>query len=94
VRAGPVSAVVAEVAELRRQRPFCEVPWSASFYRSPSPGAKSFVEVGDEIKAGETICISSAMKIPTKLSRQVRYRHQSEVITAVVEYGQPLFVIE
>ncbi|MFZ2218885.1 MAG: biotin/lipoyl-containing protein, partial [Rhodoferax sp.] len=61
-----------------------------------SPGAKAFVEVGDEIKAGETICIVEAMKILNEIEAD-----KSGTVTKVmcdngqaVEYGQPLFVIE
>jgi acetyl-CoA carboxylase biotin carboxyl carrier protein len=67
-----------------------------TFYRSASPGAKSFVEIGDSIKAGETICIIEAMKILNEIESD-----KSGVVTEVhcengqaVEYGQPLFTIE
>jgi acetyl-CoA carboxylase biotin carboxyl carrier protein len=71
-------------------------PMVGTFYRSASPGAKSFVEIGDSIKAGETICIIEAMKILNELESD-----KSGVVTQVhcengqaVEYGQPLFTIE
>jgi acetyl-CoA carboxylase biotin carboxyl carrier protein len=67
-----------------------------TFYLSSSPGAKAFVEVGDAIKQGETICIVEAMKILNEIEAD-----QSGTVTKVmcengqaVEYGQPLFVIE
>ena len=66
-----------------------------TFYRSASPGAKSFVEVGDAIKAGETLCIIEAMKILNEIEADV-----SGTVAKIlcdngqaVEYGQPLFVI-
>jgi acetyl-CoA carboxylase biotin carboxyl carrier protein len=67
-----------------------------TFYRSSSPGAKAFVEVGDTIKAGDTICIIEAMKILNEIEAD-----KSGTVTKAhcengqaVEYGQPLFIIE
>ena len=71
-------------------------PMVGTFYRSASPGAKAFVEVGDSIKVGETVCIVEAMKILNEIEAD-----KSGTILKVlcengqaVEYGQPLFVIE
>ncbi len=71
-------------------------PMVGTFYRSPSPGAKSFVEVGSQVKEGETICIIEAMKILNEIEAD-----KSGTITRIlcengqaVEYGQPLFMIE
>ena len=70
-------------------------PMVGTFYRSASPGAKAFVEVGDQIKQGETICIVEAMKILNEIESD-----KSGTIAKIlcdngqaVEYGQPLFVI-
>jgi acetyl-CoA carboxylase biotin carboxyl carrier protein len=67
-----------------------------TFYRSPSPGAKAFVEVGSTVKEGETVCIIEAMKILNEIEAD-----KAGTITQIlcengqaVEYGQPLFVIE
>lgn len=71
-------------------------PMVGTFYRSASPGAKVFVEVGDSIKEGETVCIIEAMKILNEIEAD-----KSGTVTQIlcengqaVEYGQPLFVIE
>lgn len=71
-------------------------PMVGTFYRSASPGAKSFVEIGDSIKVGQTVCIIEAMKILNEIESD-----KSGVVTQIlcengqaVEYGQPLFVIE
>ena len=71
-------------------------PMVGTFYRSSSPGAKAFVEVGDSIKVGETICIIEAMKILNEIEAD-----KSGTVTQIlcdngqaVEYGQPLFTIE
>jgi len=71
-------------------------PMVGTFYRASSPGAKPFVEVGSQIKEGETICIIEAMKILNEIEAD-----KSGTVTRIlgengqaVEYGQPLFVIE
>ena len=71
-------------------------PMVGTFYRSSSPGAKSFVEVGSQVKEGDTICIIEAMKILNEIEAD-----KSGTITKIlaengqaVEYGAPLFIIE
>lgn len=71
-------------------------PMVGTFYRSSSPGAKPFVEVGSQVKEGETVCIIEAMKILNEIEAD-----KSGTVTRIlgengqaVEYGQPLFVIE
>jgi acetyl-CoA carboxylase biotin carboxyl carrier protein len=70
-------------------------PMVGTFYRSPSPGAKHFVEVGDTVKSGDTICIIEAMKLLNEIECD-----KDGVIKAIlvengqpVEYGEPLVVI-
>ena len=71
-------------------------PMVGTFYRSASPGAKPFVEVGDIVKEGDTICIIEAMKILNEIESD-----KSGVVSKIlcqngqaVEYGQPLFLID
>lgn len=71
-------------------------PMVGTFYRSPTPGAKFFVEVGHRVEAGDTLCIIEAMKILNQIEAD-----KAGVITKImvenaqpVEYNQPLFVIE
>jgi len=71
-------------------------PMVGTFYRSSSPGAKSFAEVGQQVKEGDTICIIEAMKILNEIEAD-----KSGTITKIlaengqaVEYGAPLFIIE
>jgi len=72
-----------------------KAPMVGTFYRSPSPDAKVYVEVGQAIKEGETICIIEAMKLMNEIESDA-----SGVVKAIlvengqpVEYGQPLFII-
>jgi acetyl-CoA carboxylase biotin carboxyl carrier protein len=71
-------------------------PMVGTFYRSSSPGAKSFAEVGQQVKEGDTICIIEAMKILNEIEAD-----HAGTITKIlaengqaVEYGAPLFIIE
>lgn len=70
-------------------------PMVGTFYRSPSPGAEAFVQVGQTVKEGETLCIIEAMKLLNEIESDA-----SGVIKAIlvengepVEFGEPLFVI-
>ena len=72
-----------------------KAPMVGTFYRSPSPDAKPFVEVGQSVKEGDTICIIEAMKLMNEIEADA-----SGVVKAVlvengqpVEYGQPLFIL-
>jgi acetyl-CoA carboxylase biotin carboxyl carrier protein len=70
-------------------------PMVGTFYRAPSPGAKAFVEVGQSVNSGDTLCIIEAMKLLNEIEAD-----QGGVIKAIlvengqpVEYGEPLFII-
>jgi len=71
-------------------------PMVGTFYASPAPGAKPFVQVGDEIKVGQVLCIIEAMK----MMNQIESEKEGRVVSVLarngepVEFGQPLFVIE
>ncbi|CAN7529746.1 acetyl-CoA carboxylase biotin carboxyl carrier protein [Acidovorax facilis] len=99
----PPASAAAQVAELPAPSApavpaghIVKSPMVGTFYRSSSPGAKAFVEVGSQVKEGETICIIEAMKILNEIEAD-----KSGTVTRIlgengqaVEYGQPLFVIE
>jgi len=71
-------------------------PMVGTFYRSSSPGAKPFVELGSQIKEGEPICIIEAMKIMNEIEADKSGR-VTEILAEngqAVEFGQPLFIIE
>ncbi len=73
-----------------------ESPMVGTFYRSSSPGAKSFVEVGQSVKAGDTLCIIEAMKILNQIEAEVSGTVRAVLVEngQPVEYGEPLVVIE
>jgi acetyl-CoA carboxylase biotin carboxyl carrier protein len=71
-------------------------PMVGTFYRSPSPGSPSFVEVGQAVTKGQTLCIIEAMKLLNEIESDA-----TGVVKSIlsengqpVEYGQPLFIIE
>ena len=95
----PAAAAGAEGAAAPKTRPNEHVvtaPMVGTFYAAPSPGAKPFVEIGDEVKVGQVLCIIEAMKMMNQIESDKAGR-----ITSImarngdpVEFGQPLFVIE
>jgi acetyl-CoA carboxylase biotin carboxyl carrier protein len=91
--AAPVAPVAAPAAETGH---IVKSPMVGTFYRASSPSAKSFAELGLQIKEGEPICIIEAMKIMNEIEAD-----KTGTITKIlvengqpVEFGQPLFVIE
>jgi acetyl-CoA carboxylase biotin carboxyl carrier protein len=89
----PAAAPVVEAAPAGHT---VKSPMVGTFYRSSSPGAKAFAEVGQQVKEGETICIIEAMKILNEIEAD-----KAGTITKIlaengqaVEYGAPLFIIE
>jgi len=71
-------------------------PMVGTFYGSPSPGAKAFVEIGSLVDAGDTLCIIEAMKMMNQIEADVSGKIVSILVETghPVEFGQPLFVIE
>jgi acetyl-CoA carboxylase biotin carboxyl carrier protein len=90
--AAPVAAAAPEVPAGHAVKS----PMVGTFYRASSPGAKSFVEIGSQVKEGETICIIEAMKILNEIEAD-KSGTVSQILCVngqAVEYGQPLFIIE
>ena len=71
-------------------------PMVGTFYAGPSPAAKAFVEIGDEVKPGQVLCIIEAMKMMNQIETDKGGRVTSVMAKSgdPVEFGQPLFVIE
>lgn len=91
-----VAAPAAAVGPVEPTGHTLKSPMVGTFYRSPSPGSPSFVEVGQTVSKGQTLCIIEAMKLLNEIESDA-----SGVIKAIlvengqpVEYGQPLFIIE
>jgi acetyl-CoA carboxylase biotin carboxyl carrier protein len=89
------AAAAAEAPDASQEGHVVKAPMVGTFYRSPSPDAKVFVEVGQAVKEGDTICIIEAMKLMNEIEADA-----SGVVKAIlvengqpVEYGQPLFIL-
>lgn len=99
-QAQPAAPVAAPVAAIPAEAPAIEghvvkSPMVGTFYRSPSPESKSFVDVGSSVGIGDTLCIIEAMKLLNEIESD-----HAGVIKAIlvengqpVEYGEPLFII-
>jgi acetyl-CoA carboxylase biotin carboxyl carrier protein len=94
--AAGAAAPAAPVAEAAPAGHAVKSPMVGTFYRSSSPGAAAFVEIGSKINEGDTLCIIEAMKILNEIEAD-----KSGTVTQIlgengqaVEYGQPLFIIE
>jgi acetyl-CoA carboxylase biotin carboxyl carrier protein len=92
--AGAVEAEKAAAAPQRGHQ--VTAPMVGTFYAAPAPGAKPFVDIGSDVKPGDTLCVIEAMKMMNQIESDKAGR-----VTAVlvkngdpVEFGQPLFIIE
>ncbi len=93
--AGPSEpSAAAEPAEIPGHR--VTAPMVGTFYRAPSPGATSFVDVGSTVEIGDTLCIIEAMKMlnPIEADKAGTIRDVLVENGHPVEYGQPLFIID
>ena len=72
-----------------------KAPMVGTFYRSASPESKAYVEVGQNVKAGETVCIIEAMKLMNEIEADATGAIKAILVEngQPVEYGQPLFII-
>jgi acetyl-CoA carboxylase biotin carboxyl carrier protein len=94
----PVVATMPSTPEAAPARPTLTVnaPMVGTFYRSPSPDASPFVDVGDVVKTGQTVCIIEAMKLMNELESEVSGRVVRFLVEngEPVEFGQPLIELE
>jgi acetyl-CoA carboxylase biotin carboxyl carrier protein len=91
----PSAAATAAEPPAGQEGHVVKAPMVGTFYRTPSPDAKAFVEVGQTVKEGQTICIIEAMKLMNEIETDA-----SGVVKAIlvengqpVEYGEPLFIL-
>jgi acetyl-CoA carboxylase biotin carboxyl carrier protein len=96
IAAQAIQATAAAPVEEKITGHVVKSPMVGTFYRAASPGTKVFVEIGQAVTAGDTLCIIEAMKILNQIEAD-----KSGVISKIlvenaepVEYGQPLFIIE
>ena len=95
-KAASAPAIEGPAAKPKPNEHVITAPMVGTFYGSPSPGAKPFIEIGDEIKVGQVLCIIEAMKMMNQIEAD-----KAGKITSImarngdpVEFGQPLFVVE
>jgi acetyl-CoA carboxylase biotin carboxyl carrier protein len=91
-----IAAPVEAPAKPRANEHIVTAPMVGTFYAAATPGAKAFVDIGDEVKVGQVLCIIEAMKMMNQIEAD-----KSGKVTSImaqngdpVEFGQPLFVIE
>ena len=92
----PAAGATAETPPAEPEGHHVKSPMVGTFYRSATPGSKPFVEVGDTVEEGATLCIIEAMKLMNEIESD-----KTGVVKAIltengqpVEFGQPLFLIE
>lgn len=98
--AAPIAAAApqaaAPAAKAKPNEHVITAPMVGTFYGAQSPGAKAFIEIGDEIKVGQVLCIIEAMKMMNQIESDKAGRVTSIMARNgdPVEFGQPLFVVE
>ena len=94
--AAAAPAAAEPAARTRPNEHVITAPMVGTYYSAPSPGAKSFVEIGDEVKVGQVLCIIEAMKMMNQIESDKAGRVTSIMARNgdPVEFGQPLFVVE
>ena len=94
--AAPGAAAAAPEAPAAPTGHTLKSPMVGTFYRTPSPGAPAFVEVGQVVTKGQTLCIIEAMKLLNEIESDASGTVKAILVEngQPVEYGQPLFVIE
>ena len=96
----PQQAVSSQTPEKAPDTPSTAItiksPMIGTFYRRPSPDKPNFVEVGDEIKTGEVVCIIEAMKLLNEIESEISGKVVKILVedSSPVEYDQPLFLVE
>ena len=93
--ARPAAAEPAEVTAGEGEH-MVTAPMVGTYYAAPSPGAKPYVEIGDEVEVGQVLCTIEAMKMMNQIESDVAGRIRAALVKngEPVEFGQPLFIIE
>ena len=92
----PAAAPAAPAAEAKGNLIEVRSPMIGTFYRSPAPDKPAFIEVGQTIKAGDTVCVIEAMKLFNEIEAEVSGTIVKVLVndSTPVEYDQPLFLVE
>ncbi len=94
-QAAPAAAAVSAPAAAEVEGHIVKSPMVGTFYRAASPGAKPFIEIGDRVNAGDTLCIIEAMKLLNEIEADQGGQVKEIYVEngQPVEYGEPLFLI-
>lgn len=94
--AAPATATPATKATDESKYHVVKSPMIGTFYRQPSPDKPNFVNVGDEVKQGQVICIIEAMKLFNEIESDVKGRIVKVLVdnSTPIEYDQPLFLVD
>jgi acetyl-CoA carboxylase biotin carboxyl carrier protein len=91
-----IAPATAAPAAARPSEHMVTAPMVGTYYAAPSPGAKEFVQIGDEVSAGQVLCVIEAMKMMNQIEAE-----EAGTVKAIlvrngepVEFGQPLFILE
>ena len=95
-RARPAPEAAPEAPEAREGEHVVTAPMVGTYYASPAPGAKPFVEIGDEVQPGQVLCNIEAMKMMNQIESEFAGHVRAMLVKngEPVEFGQPLFIIE
>lgn len=96
VSGSPAPQTAAEPAAAVEEGYVIKAPMVGTFYRSSAPGAKPFVDVGQKVAVGDTLCVIEAMKLMNEIETDRAGTVKSILVEngQPVEYGEPLFIIE
>lgn len=92
----PAKEVPRAAREEKRNVVEIKAPMVGTFYRSPSPDAKPFVDIGKRIKEGDVLCIIEAMKLMNEIKSEIKGKIVDVLVESgdPVEFGQVLFIVE
>ena len=92
----PVNTIVEKAEEEEEESLFITSPIVGTFYSASAPDVPAFVKVGDQVKAGQTVCILEAMKLMNEIQSDYDCEIEAVLVSneQKVEYGQPLFRVK